>query len=120
MGAVPEGWMDLVGDLEPHVSPDWTRNAKEHAEQAWVRLVILVDAHHQLSNPRIAEKIAMTMADLAPDRGAEQQGWNAVRERAQEDRMAMVARLVDLAPGMLPEELVPFFIRSVDPVSAIR
>ena len=54
---------------------------QEHGEQGWIRLILLVDAHHQLSTPRISEKIAMTMADLAVDRGAEAEGWEAVRAR---------------------------------------
>ena len=118
MGAVPDGWDELISALEPHLSPDWVKNAREHASQSWVRLVLTVDAHYQLSQPRIAEKIAMTMADLAMSKEVEQAGWNAIRERAAEERMQTVARLVDAAESMLPEELFPFFIRSVDPVSA--
>jgi hypothetical protein len=120
MGQAPEGWEELVVSLEPHVSPEWARQAREHAGQSWVRLIVMVDAHAQLSNPRIVEKIAMTMSDLAVNREAEQQGWNEIRRRAEEERVATVARLVDAAPKVLPEELWPFFVRSVDPVSAIR
>lgn len=113
--SAPEGWTDLVGRMEPHVSPEWSRYARENADQGWVRLVLLVDAHHQLSFPRISEKVAMTMADLAVDRDAERAGWEAIRERAEEDRMEIVASLVDSAEGMLPSELLPLFVRSIEP-----
>ena len=66
--SAPEGWSDLLGRLEPYVSPEWTKNAQEHGGQPWIRLILLVDAHHQLSTPRVAEKVAMTMADLATDK----------------------------------------------------
>lgn len=119
MGAVPDGWEGLVASFEPHVSPEWVRHAREHAGQSWVRLIVMVDAHAQLSTPRIAEKIAMTMADLAVNKEAEQQGWAEIRRRAEEERVALVTRLVDAAESMLPEELIPFFVRSVDPVSVM-
>jgi hypothetical protein len=111
----PQAWLDLVESLEPHVSPDWTRAAREHGGQGWVRLVALVDAHHQMSSPKITEKIASTMADLAVDRGAEQQGWEAIREKAREARIEIATRIVDQAGQMLPEELLPLFVRSVEP-----
>jgi hypothetical protein len=117
MSTIPDGWEELVSALEPHVSPDWVRHAREHAGQAWVRLIALVDAHYQLSTPRIAEKIALTMADLAVGRESEQAGWNELRERARDQRLDVVALLVDTAPRVLPEELVPLFVRSVDPAS---
>jgi hypothetical protein len=114
-GRVPEAWPQLIEGLRPYVSPEWSRHAEEHGEQAWVRLILLVDAHHQLSTPRVAEKVAMTMADLASDRQAEREGWEAVRERAHEERMGIVARVVDSAGGLLPEDLVPLFARSIEP-----
>lgn len=109
-----------MADLEPHVSPEWTRHAREHGDQAWVRLIALVDAHNQLSNPRIAEKIGSTMAELAGDqKESERAGWAALAERAREERMARAGRLVDSAEAVLPEDLLPLFIRSVDPMSVI-
>ena len=114
----PQAWTDLVDALEPHVSPDWTRAAREHGAQSWVRLVALVDAHHQLSTPKITEKIAQTMSELAVDRGAEQQGWEEVREKAREARIEIVMRIVDLAGDVLPDTLVPLFVRSVEPMAA--
>ena len=55
-----EGWGELLTRLEPYVSPEWTKNAQEHGDQPWIRLILLVDAHHQLSTPRVAEKVAMS------------------------------------------------------------
>ena len=115
--STPEGWGPLVEGLRPHVSPEWVRNAEEHGSQGWIRLILLVDAHHQLSSPRVAEKVAMTMADLAVghEREAEREGWEAVRQTAQEERLALVAGLVDSAEGLLPVDLVPLFSRSIEP-----
>jgi hypothetical protein len=115
-GPAPEGWSSLIASLRPHVSPEWSRYAEEHGGQAWIRLILMVDAHHQLSMPRVAEKVAMTMADLAVDREGERQGWEAVREKAEEDRIAIVTELVDAAPAVLSQELLPLFARSIEPL----
>jgi hypothetical protein len=113
----PDDWARLVAGLRPHVSPEWVRNAEEHGAQGWIRLVLLVDAHHQLSTPRVAEKVAMTMADLAVghERESEREGWEAVRQRAQEERQELVGGLVDSVPRLLPEDLRPLFDRSIEP-----
>lgn len=111
----PRAWVELVDALEPHVSPDWMRHAREHGAQSWVRLVALVDAHNQLSSPRITEKIAQTMSELAADRSPDQQGWEAIRESAREGRIAVATQIVDAAERVLPEALVPLFARSVEP-----
>jgi hypothetical protein len=110
-----DGWDELVGRLEQYVSPEWSKNAREHGAQAWIRLILLVDAHHQLSTPRVAEKVAMTMADLAVDRDKEREGWEALREMAEEERMTVVAGLVDATPELLSPELVLLFERSIEP-----
>lgn len=115
MTAAPEGWAPLMERLGQYVSPEWSRHAAEYGDQGWVRLILLVDAHHQLSTPRVAEKVAMTMADLAVDRQDERAGWEAVREKAHEQRMEVVATLVDSAEGLLPAELLPLFVRSIEP-----
>ncbi len=86
--SAPEGWGELLGRLEPYVSPEWSSHAREHGEQPWIRLILLVDAHHQLSTPRVVEKVAMTMADLAVDREKEREGWEAVRASAADQRVA--------------------------------
>jgi hypothetical protein len=118
MGEVPEGWEEMVASFEPHVSPEWARHAREHADKSWVRLIVMVDAHAQLNKPGIAEKIAMTMTDLAMNRPQEQEGWMAIRSTAEDRRVELVSGLVDSAEKLLPEELWPFFVRSVDPVTS--
>jgi hypothetical protein len=114
---VTAAWAALSEDLRPHLSPEWSRHAAEHGGQSWVRLILLVDAHEFLSRPRVAEKVAMTMSDLALDREGEQAGWTAIQEKAREDRMGVVSRLVDAVESVLPEELLPLFIRSIEPTS---
>ncbi len=113
--AAPEGWAPLLEDLKPHVTPEWSRYANEHGDQGWIRLVLLVDAHHQLSTPRIAEKVAMTMADLAGERETEREGWEAIRARAGDARVELVIRITDSAETLLSAELVPLFARSIEP-----
>lgn len=113
--SAPEGWVELVERIEPHVSPEWTKHAHEHGAQGWIRLILLVDAHHQLSSPRVAEKVAMTMADLAGDRDKEREGWEALREVASTERVEIVTSLVDASPSLLPEELAQLFSRSIEP-----
>lgn len=113
--SAPEGWGDLLGRLEPYVSPEWSGHAREHGEQPWIRLILLVDAHHQLSTPRITEKVAMTMADLAVDREKEREGWEALRESAADQRRDIVAGLVDATPALLSPELMQLFERSIEP-----
>lgn len=115
--SAPQDWAALVESLRPHVSPEWAGNAERHGDQGWIRLVLLVDAHHQLSSPRIAEKVAMTLGDLAVghEREAERDGWEQVRRVAQEQRMEIVAGLVDAAPALLPDDLQPLFARSIEP-----
>ncbi len=116
MSDVEENWGALAARLAPHVSPEWSRLAAEHGSQGWIRLILLVDAHDLLSRPRVAEKVAMTMADLAVDREDEQKGWEAVREKSEEDRVAVVTELVDAAPTVLSQELLPLFARSIEPM----
>ncbi len=118
MSELEENWGALAARLAPHVSPEWSRNAAEHGSQGWIRLILLVDAHDLLSRPRVAEKVAMTMADLAVDREGEQKGWEAVREKAEEERIAVVTELVDTAPSVLSQELLPLFARSIEPLQA--
>lgn len=109
-----DGWAGLVEAMTPHVTPEWTRHATEHGDQSWVRLVLLVDAHFQ-SQPRITEKVAMTMADLAAERDGEREGWEALRQAAYEQRVELVSSLVDATVQVLPENLVPLFERSITP-----
>ena len=113
--SAPEGWGPLVEKLEPHVTPEWSRHARDFGGQGWIRLILLVNAHHQLSTPRVTEKVAMTMADLAVDRDREREGWEAIRESAHQERMDVVAAMVNASPELLPEELLALFARSIEP-----
>lgn len=114
--SAPAGWAPLVDQLEPHVTPEWSRHARDFGAQGWIRLILLVDAHHQLSSPRVAEKVAMTMADLAGDRENERDGWEAIREAAHQERMRVVSAMVDASVELLPEELLALFARSIEPI----
>lgn len=111
-----DAWEAFIVEVEQHVSPEWTRNARSHGTQPWIRLIAMVDVHHQLTSPQIVEKIAMTLADLAGERESEVAGWTALQETAREKRRAMVERIVEVAPEVLPENLVPLFARSLTPV----
>jgi hypothetical protein len=117
--AVPNGWSELLGHLEPYLSPDWMRTAHDHADQPWVRLILLVDAHAQLATPRIAEKIGQTMSELAEGRESEQAGWTELMQAARDRRLEVVTRLMDAAPTVLPQELMPLFVRSVEPTGIL-
>jgi hypothetical protein len=118
--ATPEDWSAIVESVRPHVSGEWLRFAEEHGDQAWIRLVLLVDAHAFLVQPRVAEKVAMTMVDLASgaEREGERDGWALLQERSRDARVEAVTALVDAAPSVLPEELVPLFARSIEPATA--
>ncbi len=111
-----DAWEAFVAEVEPNVSPEWARHARSHGAQAWIRLVAMVDVHHQMTSPQIVEKIAMTLADLAGDREAEVAGWTAIRDAAREKRRALVNRVVEVAPGVLTPDLVVLFERSLTPV----
>lgn len=113
--SAPEAWTALAAELEPHLSPQWTRYANDHGAQGWIRLILLVDAHHQLLSPRVAEKVAMTFADLAGERQREREGWEAIRASAEEQRVALATRLVDSAEGLLEPDLMALFARSIEP-----
>lgn len=116
MSVATEQWAALVEGLEPHLSPEWTRHAREEGAQPWVRLILLVDAQHVLSFPQAGEKIASTMAELAAEREAERAGWTEIMERARERRDELRARLLEVAPTVLPEDLQAMFERSSQPV----
>lgn len=109
-------WEALVAEVEQHVSPEWARNARSHGGQPWIRLIALVDVHHQLTQPQIVEKIGTTMADLAGDREAEAAGWTALAARARERRFALLARVTDAGETLLPDDLKVLFARSLTPV----
>lgn len=110
-----EAWEAYIVEMEPHASPAWVKNARDHGGQPWIRLIALVDIHNTLNSPQIVEKIAMTMADLAGDREAEVDGWNALHETARDSRRALRDRALEVAPNVLPGDLIPLFERSLPP-----
>jgi len=112
-------WEAFLLEIEPHVSPEWSRNARSHGDQPWIRLIALVDIHHQLTSPQIVEKIAMTMADLAGDRQAEVAGWTLLMERARDARRDLLQRVADTGPQVLPADLIGLFERSLTPVPGL-
>jgi hypothetical protein len=117
--AVADAWEAFVAEIAPHVSPEWTRNARAHGSQGWIRLIALVDVHHTLTSPQIVEKIAMTMADLAADREAEAAGWTALMEQARDNRRVLLERITEVAPAVLSEDLVVLFTRSLTPAPSM-
>ena len=119
MAGAPEGWSQLVDDVEHWVVPTWVTNAREYGDQPWIRLVLLVDAHAMLCAPQPTEKIAMTMADLAdgPERAGERAGWEALAAHTRDARLEVAASLVDRAESVLPEDLIVYFVRSVEPTA---
>lgn len=114
-------WDTLLEKLDDHLSPEWMKFAGSYGEQAWVRLVLLVDAHHQLSNPGAGEKVANTMYHLANDRGEKDtEGWEAIETKLREARVELVATVVDSSEQILPADLYEMFIRSAEPMRAMQ
>jgi PHD/YefM family antitoxin component YafN of YafNO toxin-antitoxin module len=109
-------WDALLETLQPRVSPEWMRHAREHGSQSWVRLILMVDAHHQLSNPGASEKVARTMSELASGRSEDEAGWEAIMVAAYDDRVAALEQLVATVAEVLPDELEPLFTRSIEPM----
>lgn len=121
MGDTGADWATMVERLTPFMPPEWTKNAREHGEHPWIRLVLLVDAHDALCRPGATEKIAGTMADLADGRDhAHRDGWVALMNHARDERIVAITSIVDHGPGLLLEEHRGFFERSVEPSAHFR
>ncbi|MFN8111212.1 MAG: hypothetical protein U0Y82_15435 [Thermoleophilia bacterium] len=121
MSDITAAWTTMVDRLEPFMSPSWTKNAREHGQHPWIRLVLLVDAHDLLCKPGATEKIAMTMGDLADGReDAQRDGWRAIADIARDERITVISALVDESPPLLTPELIGFFERSVEPSAHFR
>ena len=89
------------------------QSARDHGEQPWIRLVLLVDAHDLLCRLGPTEKIAMTMADLAQGNDERQrEGWEVIAEHARTERVKVITAIVDEGPGLLPQDLHEYFERS--------
>ena len=117
--STPEAWTALLEELRQYVTPDWMDHAQKHGDQAWVRLVLLVDVQNQLLNPFATEKVAQTMADLAADRADERQGWELIEATKKEERQVLVTKIFDVADSVLPPELLPLFTRAAEPTQVM-
>jgi hypothetical protein len=115
----PAAWAGLVDDVERWVVPTWVTNAREYGNQPWIRLVLMVDAHAMLCTPQPTEKIALTMADLADgaERAGERAGWEALAAQTRDARLEVAASIVDRADAVLPDDLMIYFERSVEPTA---
>lgn len=111
-----DAWTAFIDEVTPYVSPEWRRNAAEHGEQSWIRLIALVDVQNTLTQPQIVEKIAATMADLAQKRPDEQRGWETLHAEAVERRVTFLRRVEDLVPELLSPELYQLYLRSATPI----
>jgi len=109
-------WNAFVDDMEAHASPEWVRQAREHGEQGWIRLIALVDIQNTLCAPQIVEKVAMTMADLADGRSNDAEGWQAILAQAHDRRIELLHRIEAQAPDLLSPELHQLYLRSATPI----
>jgi hypothetical protein len=119
MATSTRAWQKLVNELASQMPPDWTTRAREDAEQDWIRLILLVDAHHRLSMPSVDEKIAQTLGELAGEREPEAAGWREVAARAHDAREARRDALLTAAPDVLAREQAELFDRSIEPVARV-
>ncbi|MCA9850712.1 MAG: hypothetical protein H6531_01535 [Actinobacteria bacterium] len=121
MSEIAERWNQLIDQLEPTMTAEWVKSARDHGEQPWIRLVLLVDAHDLLCRLGPTEKIAMTMADLAQGNDERQrEGWEVIAEHARTERVKVITAIVDEGPGLLPQDLHEYFERSIEPSQHFR
>ncbi len=111
-----DAWASFVDEIGPHVSPEWLRQATEHGEQGWIRLIALVDVQNVLCSPQIVEKVAATMADLADGRSQDAEGWVAIQRGALDKRIELLHRIDELSPTLLSPELHQLYLRSAQPI----
>lgn len=111
-----DAWNAFVDEIQPHVSPEWVRQARSHGDQGWIRLIALVDVQNTLTSPQIVEKVAMTMADLADGRSSDAEGWQALLGQALERRVELLHRIDEAAPELLSPELHQLYLRSATPM----
>ncbi len=111
-----DAWNAFIEQIEPHVSPEWMRQAREHGDQGWIRLIALVDVQNTLCSPQIVEKVAMTMSDLADGRSSDADGWQALLGQALERRIELLHRIEEAATEILSPELHQLYLRSATPI----
>ncbi len=111
-----DAWASFVDEITPHVSPEWLRQARDHGEQGWIRLIALVDVQNTLCSPQIVEKVAVTMADLADGRSGDADGWTAIQRGALDKRIELLHRIDELSSELLSPELHQLYLRSAQPI----
>lgn len=118
---VMAAWNDVVDQLEDALPPEWTRFARDSADTAWMRAMLLLDAHDRLGRPTPTEHVAHTLHHLARtnEHDAEAKGWEALHDKRREERRLLLIRIEEEGPGMLSGEPLALFERSLVP-SAIR
>lgn len=108
-------WSALVDDLQDVVSPEWMRHARESGGTAWMRAILLVDAHDRLAGASTTERVAETLYHLAADREPVQAaGWEALHAQCREARRVLAVRIEQTGASMLPAEQAALFSRSID------
>lgn len=111
-------WNEIVDRLEDAVPPEWTRFARESADTAWMRAMLLLDAHDRLGNPTPTEHVSHTLHHLAMsnERDGEAKGWEMLFEKRREERRQMLLLIEEKGPLVLDGEPLALFHRSIVPV----
>ena len=98
--ANPAAWAEIADALEDSVPPEWTRFARENAETAWMRAMLLLDAHDRLGNPTPTEHVSHTLHHLALSnkRDGEAKGWEMLHDKRREERRLMLLLIEERGP----------------------
>ncbi len=115
--SVPEAWSTLVDALEDSMPPEWTRFARDSATTAWMRAMLLLDAHDRLGSATPTEHVAHTLHHLAVGnaRPAEATGWEALHDKRREERRQLLLLIETDGPAVLDGEPLALFERSLVP-----
>lgn len=111
-------WAELVDAIEDSVPPEWTRFARESGDTAWMRAMLLLDAHDRLGNATPTEHVSHTLHHLAMSnkREAEAKGWEALHDKRREERRQLLVLIEEKGPLVLDGEPKALFARSIIPV----
>lgn len=115
---VMAAWNEVVDQLEDALPPEWTRFARESADTAWMRAMLLLDAHDRLGRPTPTEHVAHTLHHLATSnqREGEAKGWEMLHDKRREERRQMLLLIEERGPELLDGEPRDLFHRSIVPV----
>lgn len=115
---VMAAWAEVVDQLEEAMPPEWTRFARDSADTAWMRAMLLLDAHDRLGRPTPTEHVAHTLHHLAASnqRDVEAKGWEALHEKRREERRQLLLLIEERGPGLLDGDPKDLFARSIVPV----